>query len=456
MNLRRRLVGAVTALTLVTLGGAFTAVSLAVNGVQERRLDHALMTHALEEAQEAAIRGAHEIRERPGPFANGVGPLTRYGILYAGDGRVLDATPNFDRDLPTIASVHHPPREFFDRWFAGVHLRAVVVPVPDTSGRRLLLALPRTDLDGDEAFLRRAMELVFAAAVAWTVVVTALLVRRLTREHQAITEVVKRVAAGDLAARVHTRADGRETAQLSRDVDEMVARLERLVLSQRRFVAHAAHELRLPLTTLLGELSHALRRERDAASYRGVIEESLGAARRLKQLADDLLALARIGSEAEAPREPVDLAMVVTAACAEVADFAADREIHLHPQTLPRFASGRSRDLQRLLRNLLENAVRHAPRGSSVGLVLHDVDGAVEIEVCDRGPGVAPHERERIFEPFYRAAGHRDDDDTGAGLGLAIAREIARAHGGELSLVARDEGACFVLRLPRERAPIAS
>lgn len=451
MSLRGRLIGAVTALTLVTLGGAFTAVQFAVNGAQERRLDHALMSHAVEEARDAARRGAHEISDRPGPFANGAGPLTRYGVLYARDGTALDATPNLDRAIPAFARVRRPSGEFFDLWFGRVHLRAVFVRVPDESERRLLLALPRTDLDGDEAFLRRAMELVFVVAVAWSVVVASWLVRRLTRDHQVITEVVKRVAEGDLSARVKSHSGDREIAQLGRDVDEMIARLDRLVNSQRRFVAHAAHELRLPLTMLLGELSHALRRSRDAESYRSAIEEALGATRRLKQLADDLLTLARVGSEREAPTEPIDLREIAGVVMERVQPYAASHGVRVSAEGPSVTVSGRALDLRRLVRNLVENAVRHAPRDSTVRIQTA-VDGdTARLSVSDEGPGVPPDERERIFEPFYRAAGHRDDDDTGAGLGLAIVREIAQAHGGNVTLAPPDgvgTGATFVLTLP--------
>lgn len=453
MSLRGRLIGAVTALTLVTLGGAFTAVSFAVNGAQERRLDHVLMDHAADEARDAARRGEHEISDRPGPFANGAGPLTRYGVLYATDGAVLDATPNFDRAIPAFTLVHHHAGEFFDLWFERVHLRAVFVRVPDGSGRRLLLALPRTDLDGDEAFLRRAMKMVFAVAVAWSVVVATWLVRRLTREHLVITDVVKRVAAGDLSARVQSHSGDREIAQLGRDVDEMITRLERLMTSQQRFVAHAAHELRLPLTTLLGELSHALRRSRDAESYRLAIEEALGATRRLKQLADDLLTLARVGSEREAPSERVLLREVAEVVSQRVHAYAAAHEVRVEVSGDEVAVQGRSLDLRRLVRNLVENAVRHAPPGGVVRIRTEADGSTARLSVTDDGPGVPPEERDRIFEAFYRAAGPRADDDTGAGLGLAIVREIARAHGGDVTLAEGDEtagGACFILSLPRE------
>ncbi len=450
MSLRRRLVGAVTAVTLLTLGGAFTAVSVAVNRSQEQQLDQALLAQAVEEALDVARHGPDAIGDRPGPAANDVGPLPKYAAVYAADGATLAATPNLGGAASALSSVPHPPRVAFDHWRGRDHVRAVLVPLPDGSGRRLLLAASRADLDGDERFLRRAMTLVFVVAVAWTILVATWFVRRLTRDHEVITGVVRRVAAGDLTARVATRSGDRELAQVGGDIDEMIARLEALVTSQQRFIAHAAHELRSPLTTMLGELSHALRRSRDADEYRAAIEEALGATRRLSQLADDLLGLARLGAE-QRPDATSRLDEVVTAATAEVASAAEARGVALDARAEGATVRAPARDLQRLVRNLLDNAIRHTPRGGVVRVRARPLDDAMELRVTDEGTGVPAEERERIFEPFYRVA--RDErDDVGSGLGLAIVREIARTCGGEVTLAADDPttgGACFVLRLPR-------
>lgn len=451
MSLRQRLVGAVTAVTVLTLGGAFTAVSVTVNRSQERRLDRALRTQATEEASAIAARGVSAIEDRPGPAVNDVGPLPKFAAVYSQGGALLAATASLGASAPPLAAVRHALRAPFDHWLRRVHLRAVLVRVPDASGRLLLLAASRADLDGDERFLRRAMLQVFVVAVAWTILVATWFVRRLTRDHEVITRVVRRVAAGDLTARVASRSDDRELAQVGGDIDEMVARLEVLVASQQRFIAHAAHELRSPLTTLLGELSHALRRARDAEAYRAAIEEALGAARRLNQLANDLLSLARLGAEVERPAVAVALSEVIRAAAAEVAPQAAAQGVTLAVGGDGGTVAGQPSDLQRLVRNLLDNAVRHSARGAAVRASARALGDAIELRVADEGPGVPAEERARIFEPFYRVA--RDEaDDAGSGLGLAIAREIARSHGGDLTLAPDDPaapGACFVLRLPR-------
>ena len=195
-------------------------------------------------------------------------------------------------------------------------MRGVLTDVPGAAGLKLLFAASRADLDGDATFLQRAMELVFAVAVAWTVGVATWIVRRLTRNQRRIAEVVRRVAAGDLSARVGAARAGAAAAaqaaagdevRLVMDVDDMIDRLAGLLSAQRVFIAHAAHELRSPLTALYGELALALRRSRDADEYRAAIREALDSTRQLKGLAEDLLAVARLGTAPPPSAEAIDV-----------------------------------------------------------------------------------------------------------------------------------------------------
>lgn len=458
MILRVRYVAATSAITLVTLGAAFAFVALSVNASQEHQLDEALRREAQEEAAEAAALGGDElaISARPGPAANDVGPLTKYAVIYTAAGGVIDQTPSWRGDPPTRDELPAPGEDGFDLSATDEHLRGVHVAVPAHPGVTLLLAAPRTDLDGDARFLARAMATAFGIAVLWTVVVAFVVVGRLTRGHLRIVEVARRVAAGDLAARIAMRRGDREVVQLAADVDAMIDRLGVLLSLQQRFVANAAHELRSPLTTLYGELSHALRRSRDPGEYERAIREALEATTRLRRLAEDLLTVARVGTADDLPLETVDLAEVGREAIALVGHEAQAREVVIAWDGPAARVPGRPGDLVRLVRNLLENAVRHSPRGGRVELVCREVAGRVELAVRDQGPGVPAESREQIFEAFYRGPSERAAGDGGAGLGLTIAREIARAHGGELELrVSEGPGACFVLALPSARAPAA-
>ncbi|MEO5728532.1 MAG: ATP-binding protein [Byssovorax sp.] len=453
MSLRKRLVGALSAVTMVTLGAALTAISFVVDSSQQRHLDDALRGEAVEEARESASLGGDRlaISDRPGPFGNDFGPLTKYGALYDAEGNALATTPTFHGTPPLLTWIHPRDGEAFDMWFGGEHLRGMTSPVPGRSGHRLLLAAPRTDLDGDATFLLRSMLIVFGVAFGGVVLVATWIVRRLTREHQAIISVARRVAAGDLSARVGTRRGDPEIAQLARDVDEMIERIALLVTSQQQFIAHAAHELRSPLTTLYGELSHALRRSRDAESYRQAVEEALDSTRRLKIITEDLLALARVGADTGEPDENVQALTLVGRAVEAIAWETQERQVRIDVNGPDAPLSARPRDVERLLRNVIENAVRHSPKGSVVDVITELREGWFEITVRDAGPGVSDADRARVFEPFYRGARQRASDIIGAGLGLAIARAIARAHGGDLLLSdapGTPYGACFLIRLP--------
>lgn len=450
MSLRARYVIAISAITLVTLGGAFAVVSSSVNNSQQRQLDLALAHEAREEAAEAAMLGGDElaISDRPGPAANDVGPLTKYGVIYGPAGAVLAETPSWQGQPPPLAELPAPDDSAFDLWSRDEHLRGIHVAIPAHPGTTMLLAAPRSDLDGDERFLVRAMGTVFGLALLWTVLVAVVVVWRLTRDHRTIAAVARRVAAGDFDARIRMLSGDREVMQLAQDVDAMIDHLGVLIGLQQRFIANAAHELRSPLTTLYGELSHALRRSREPAEYERAIQEAVGATQRLRRLTEDLLAVARVGADVEAT-ESVELQELCEEAVGLVAVEAEARRIEvLRPGTSVR-VPGRRRDLLRLLRNLLENAVRHSPDGGTVHVDCAAKGGYVELTVRDEGPGVAAVDRDKIFEAFYRGARERAANDGGTGLGLTIAREIALAHQGELRLLERDSaGAGFLLKLP--------
>jgi len=449
MSLHTRYVVAISAITLVTLGGAFAAVSISVNASQQRQLDLALAEEAREEAAEAAVLGGDElaISDRPGPAANDVGPLTKYGALYGPDGTIIAQTESWQGRPPALAELGPVGAPSFDLWSDEEHLRGSLVEIPAHPGVTMLLAAPRGDLDGDARFLMRAMAAVFGIALLWTILVAVAVVRRLTHGHQRIAAVARRVAAGDLDARIRMQRGDPEVVQLAQDLDTMIGRLGLLIGSQQRFIANAAHELRSPLTTLYGELSHALRRARDNAEYERVIREALAATQRLRRLTEDLLEVARVGA-IEMATQQVDLRELSEEAAALVTVEAEAREVRILWDGPSSRVLGHGNDLVRLLRNLLENAVRHSPAGGRVTVRYQDLGRHIEVSVRDEGPGLAEVDRERIFEAFYRGAHERATNDSGTGLGLTIAQEIARAHGGELRLVDRGPGACFVLELP--------
>ncbi len=436
MSLRFRLLAASILLTVLTLGAVFGTLFRQFARLPEARLDRRLQIDGAEEVADAPSRGFQFLpRRRPLP-----------GVFYGDQDRPITATPPFATKPPSRTYIAHEAGEAFNFWHEGVHYRAVFVDVPGHPQKALLVAAPRTELDDLSAARRDALGIAYLAAVLWTSLVTYVVARRVTRDHDRIAEVAHRVTSGDLSARVGARSGDPELMQLSTDIDDMIDTIATLLAAQRRFLANAAHELRSPLTKLYGELQLAVRKERDAPELRRAIRSALESTQALKELTDDLLALARTSVASDL--EEASLEAIVKNAVELARTRAEEFEVGFELSGLDILVEGRPNDLARLFRNLIDNAVTHSPRGSLVR-VTGTREGAFAVVVVeDEGEGVPNEDRSRIFEPFFRGARSRALATGGSGLGLGIAREVARSHGGNLTLDKSVFGARFVVELP--------
>ncbi|MGW1291935.1 ATP-binding protein [Streptomyces sp. NPDC002533] len=279
--------------------------------------------------------------------------------------------------------------------------------------------------------------LVVVAGVTWLVTRRALRpVEGIRREMAAIT------ASEDLARRVPEPGSRDEIAALARTTNETLTVLEASVERQRRFVADASHELRSPIASLRTQLEVA-EAHPELLDLPGAVADTV----RLQVLAADLLLLARLDAGEKPGSATVELGALVRE---EVSQRTGDRiavavEV---PEGGAFEVNGSRGQLARVIGNLLDNAQRHADGRVAVSVA---ADGrGVRVEVRDDGAGVPEDERERIFERFVRLDDARSRDDGGAGLGLAIARDVAARHGGTLTVHRADEGgAAFRLWLPR-------
>lgn len=244
--------------------------------------------------------------------------------------------------------------------------------------------------------------------------------RRITRRLERLRESVEALGGGDLGSRVPEEGKD-EVALLAASFNRAAARIEALVGAQRRLLANASHELRTPLARL--RVAADLLDGEPAAKgevARSVVE--------LDALVEEILVASRLEAGATGePFEEVDLTALAAEECAR-AGAALSGDVVL--------VRGNPRLLRRMLRNLLENARRHGGGGPAEVEVRRAASGA-EVDVLDRGPGVPPDLAERIFEPFFRLPGA---PDGGAGLGLSIARQVARRHGGDVSCAPREGG----------------
>ncbi|MDX5573216.1 HAMP domain-containing sensor histidine kinase [Streptomyces sp. ID01-9D] len=279
--------------------------------------------------------------------------------------------------------------------------------------------------------------LLVVAGVTWLVTRRALRpVEGIRREMAAIT------ASEDLARRVPEPGSRDEIAALARTTNETLTVLEASVERQRRFVADASHELRSPIASLRTQLEVA-EAHPELLDLPGAVADTV----RLQVLAADLLLLARLDAGEKPGSATVELGALVRE---EVSQRAGDRiAVRVEVPEGGAFEVNGSRgQLSRVIGNLLDNAQRHAEASVAVSVA---ADGrGVRVEVRDDGAGVPEEERERIFERFVRLDDARSRDDGGAGLGLAIARDVASRHGGTLTVHrAAEGGAAFRLWLPR-------
>ena len=286
--------------------------------------------------------------------------------------------------------------------------------------------------------------LALVAAVWW-------LVGRTLRPVEEIRREVESIGLDRLDHRVPAPGTGDEIDRLAATMNDMLARLQSSAEVQRRFVADVSHELRTPLTRMRTTLEVDLSEpgaDLDVTA-RGVLDDAID----MQALVDDLLFLARRDAGTGDVRlRPTDLDVIVDE---EVRLVRAETTVRVDMTGVSAaVVDGDARQLARLVRNLLSNAVRHA--ASLVMVTLVELDdartGEVMLRVDDDGVGIAPEDRRRVFERFVRLDSARSGRDGGTGLGLAIVADIAAAHGGTVHVVESSlGGASFVVRLPRSQ-----
>ena len=284
---------------------------------------------------------------------------------------------------------------------------------------------------------------------AWTLGLVALavalgtypIVRRLTRRLENLQKGVEQWGTGNLSARVAEQGND-EVAYLAQRFNHAAAQVERLVTSHKSLLANASHELRSPLARI--RMGLELMGDSPSPAMKAEISRSVS---ELDQLIDEILLASRLDAKETdlGTVESVDLTGLASEECARVE---AHLELGFNPHSI--VVPGVAKLLRRMLRNLLENARRYGTSDIEVQLSPLNQDNHVWVRlcVCDRGPGVPPDLRERIFEPFYRLPG-ASEREGGVGLGLSLVKSIVQRHGGTVQCEDREGGgARFVVMLP--------
>ncbi len=465
-SVRARAALGATAVVAVALVAAGLAVLLVLAAKLTDQTDLRAEVAAQEVASQVAVGVAYEKLELPDKDDNPVQVVTEGGRLAAvsekleaisgaGSPQVRPAAPGTapaeddDADGPGRGEVSRDePRmstgsATVDGDTGEYRFAAVEATGPDGRTATVYAGAPLSgereavDAVRDAMLTGLPVLLVIVAGVTWLVTRRALRpVEGIRREMAAVT------ASEDLSRRVPAPGTGDEVDRLAVTTNETLAALEGSVERQRRFVADASHELRSPIASLRTQLEVGAAHP-ELLDLDGAVADTV----RLQDLAADLLLLARLDAGEKPGSARVDLSALVRREVARRADR--DR-IPVTAEVADGVQVAGSRgQLGRVLGNLLDNAQRHA-RGS-VTVTLRAEAGRAVLEVSDDGAGVPEAERERIFERFVRLDDARSRDDGGAGLGLAIARDLARRHGGTLT-AGRTAGGGALFRLVLEPA----
>ncbi|WP_372446608.1 sensor histidine kinase [Streptomyces spirodelae] len=255
-----------------------------------------------------------------------------------------------------------------------------------------------------------------------------------------ITRTARQVAGSDLHKRIELEGPDDELKELADTFDEMLDRLERAFTAQQRFVGNASHELRTPLAINRTLLEVQLADPDASPELQQLAKTLLATNERSEQLVEGLLLLARSENEL-VDRKPVDLAEVASQAVEQARGEAESRGVELRGVRQPTYVQGNGVLLERVALNLVQNAVRYNVReGGWVSVSTEAQPGQAVLVVENTGPVVPAYEVDNLFEPFRRLRTERTGSDKGVGLGLSIVRSVARAHGGAVSAVPREDG----------------
>jgi len=461
LSLRGRLLIGVIALMVVGLVVSSVATYLALQNFLLNRVDDQL-TNGRSVAV-GVLGGPGPSRPGPNQFPLGTvielvtpdGTLIGDPLRYDFPSSNSTALPVVPKPLPTGTEAH--PANVTLPGTGGVsQYRAAIWPEDSFRGNYVVLAIPIDDVVSTLNQLLAREAVISIALVLAMAVIALLIVQFGLRPLEKMGAVAGEIAAGDYSRRVEPATSRTEIGRLGLALNAMLAQIEAAFAQRtaserrlRRFIADASHELRTPLTSIRGYSEMLRRGASDSPSdaelaRRRIEEESV----RMSTLVDDMLLIARLDQGRPLESRPVDLQVIARDAAADARAVAPQREISVAaPDNV--LVAGDDTRLRQVVGNLVRNALVHTPATTPVEIAVTTQNGTAQLSVADHGPGLPAGDRERIFEPFYRADASRSRDSGGAGLGLSIVSAVVAAHGGHVQVrETHGGGATFDVQLP--------
>ncbi len=442
-----------SALALVLLGFSLTLLVLThtyLHRQADERLVSALdtLTAGVEQEEECGLEC--EPDQRHLSLGRDEGPEQPRWILHDDSGAVIGRSDNLqDADLPGGRDW-----QIAERVLQAEHLQTSPQQQPRRY-RELIVTVAVSNLPREKALRYLAATLVGLSAGVWlgALLLGRTFCRRALAPVSNMAIAARSMRAADRTERLPVQRSGDELEDLGIAFNDLLARLEQSFERQRQFTGDASHQLRTPLTVMLGQVEVALRRERSGDDYRQVLALVRQQAGHLHQIVEALLFLARTDTEAgPADREVIDLGVWLPEHLRHWAGH--PRAADLHAEIVGHESvSVRAQPLLlgQMLDNLIDNALKYGGPDTPVTIRLMGTVSEVSVAVCDAGAGIDPAHLAHVFEPFYRSPEAIQRGRVGVGLGLATAQRIATAFGGAIVAVSeRGRGSCFTIRLPQE------
>jgi two-component system, OmpR family, sensor kinase len=444
-SLRTRLTILVTVAAAVTLAVLTAGFNILLRSNLDADANRVLQARASASLEGLSVRnGSVQVKESPDRAA----PDTQVWI-YSGNQAV--ERPPGPASLQRLAdSLAGGPKGHAEDSASDIRLFAVPVTQGGNRAGTVVAALSLEPYEHSASKALGASLLYAAAALLMVVIATRLVVTRALRPVAQMTAEAADWSEHDLEHRFNVGEPYDELTQLAATFDDMLARLASSLRHEQLLSAELSHELRTPLAAIVTEAELALRRERGSEEYRDALREIASRASQMQSTLETLMAAARAESLEDLGTAPA--AAVGKGALAACDRVAHDSGVEL---TLSTPSDSARVDIdadtaERILVPLIENACRYGR--SKVDVTVRPNGDSVEFLVADDGPGVGGVERERIFEPGFRGAAGSTGDHRGAGLGLALARRLARAVGGDVEALQNGAGATFRARIPLARS----
>ncbi len=465
----------VSAFFLAALAGALIIYSLVFYSVTSRQI-HFQFDRELSGALHSLVAAAEveetEVKWQPLEHSIAFGSLDEFGEaqwIVVGDQQLVveaspTATPTFRSRAMELAALTVSSGTIRNSVLASeptmLMYQRLRAPRPVSLNRELdefdevLVVVGRATVKRDAMLGRLTLLVILLPLAAWLIaaLLGRWLVRQALRPVSAMSHQARSIAGSDFQARLKIDDSGDELAELSSTFNRLLDRQQAAFDQQRRFAGDAAHELRSPLTVLMGEIDVTLRKPRTQAEYQQTLSVLRTHCRSLQEIVESLLFLARNEADATLPQlQPIDIHTWLDEQQHSWKHFPRVNDLNLENHVAAGTEAFATPSLlTQIISNLVANALKYSEPGTPVTISSETHGGGVFIHVIDRGCGIEADDRPHIFNPFFRSREARNLGIAGNGLGLAIAHRIARKLGGELSCESTPgQGSRFSLRLPQ-------